>query len=436
PGTNQKTGAAIAYTLEMDLGDGDFSAPMATFLSRTKNTFAHKITQGDLNGLLLDQGFVPGDPQELQFRLTAEVSNEAVADQVAMTGLNVTPFEPVSQQLFIVGDATPNGWDIGGATPLQASPDKRGVFVYVGKLGVGNFKFAINQEGCWCQDFYTRDPGDAGKMVHNREGSGEDLQWPIETELGPEQNYRLTVNLLDLSLKVEIVAAEAAEPPFTDLWIVGDATASGWDIDGPQPLVQSANDPFLFSYEGLFSPGNFKILAGSLGDWCGEWYRPLTDNHAMVNGEIVQNAGCDGDTRWIVEEATKGRYKVTVNTKNNTVSFLPISLYIVGDGGPNGWNINDPEPMEYLGGGEYVFHGPLGADNPQGEFKISKFTGDWCGGDWINSATNGQSVFNTSFIYTVGCDGPDNKWKLKDGEAGNYEIRVDLDAGTISIEKK
>ena len=64
---------------------------------------------------------------------------------------------------------------------------------------------------------------------------------------------------------------------------------------------------------------------------------------------------------------------------------------------------------------------------------ISKFTGNWCDGDWINAATASQSIFDTDFIYTTGCDGPDNKWKLKEGEAGNYEIRVDLDAETITI---
>src|SRR5690606_8233332 len=260
--------------------------------------------------------------------------------------------------------------------------------VYEGKLGLGNYKFAVSQEGCWCQDFYTMDPTDPGKIVYNEGGSGEDLQWSITTELGLEENYKITVDLLNLEIKVEIVAAEAVDPPYTDLWIVGDATESGWNIDSPVALVQSAGDPFVFSYEGLLNPGNFKIFAGPLGDWCGEWYRPMTDNHALVNGEVNQNSGCDNDTRWIVDEDTKGRYKVVVNTKNNTVEFNPISLYIVGDGGPNGWNIGNPEPMQYLGGGEYVFNGPLGADNPLGEFKFSKYTGNWCDGDWINSATN------------------------------------------------
>lgn len=435
-GTNQKTGAAIAYTLEMDLESGDFSDPISTFLAQTKNTFTYKIAQGDLNGILLDQGLNVGEAHGLQLRLTARVSHESVADQQATANIRITPFRPVSQQLFIVGDASPNGWDIGNATPLRSSTERRGVFVYEGKLNLGNYKFAVSQEGCWCQDFYTMDPTDEGKIIYNEGGSGEDLQWSIDTELGLEENYRITVDLLNLGIEVEIVPAEVVDPPFTDLWIVGDASESGWNIDSPVALEQSGSDPFTFSYEGLLNPGNFKIFAGPLGDWCGEWYRPLTDNHALVDGEVNQNSGCDDDTRWIVEEDTKGRYKVVVNTKDNTVEFKPVSLYIVGDGGPNGWNIANPEPMQYLGGGEYVFNGPLGADNPLGEFKFSKYTGNWCDGDWINSATESQSILNTSFISTVGCEGPDNKWKLKEGEAGNYEIRIDLDTGVLSITKQ
>ncbi|MCB0749547.1 MAG: SusF/SusE family outer membrane protein, partial [Ignavibacteriae bacterium] len=141
------------------------------------------------------------------------------------------------------------------------------------------------------------------------------------------------------------------------------------------------------------------------------------------------------DNKWLVTDSNKGRYKITVDTQNNLITFNKVMLYIIGDGGPNGWNINNPAPMSYING-EYVFVGPLGASNPTGEFKISKFVGDWCGGDWINAATASQSINNTNFINTTNCDGPDNKWKLKDGEAGNYEIRINLETEVITITKQ
>ena len=432
-GTNKKTGAGIAYTLEMDLADGDFSSPIKTFVKEAKHTFSYSVGYGDMNNILLEHGLAEAETYELTLRVTANVLNENVASQQALSNIKITTYKPVSEQLYIVGDATPNGWNIGSAAQMQINTGQRGVFVYEGKLGLGNFKFAVSQEGCWCQDFYTKDPSDDNKMIYNEGGSGEDLPWSIETELAFDENYKVTVDLIHLTIKVEIVKVEAQDPPFDTLWIVGNASESGWDIDTPKAFVQDSGDPFIFTYEGLLNVGNFKILAGSLGDWCGEWYRPIEDNRALLNEEVEQNSGCDVDNKWLITEETKGRYKITINTKDNTIAFSPVSLYLIGDGGPNGWNISDPEPMEYMGEGVYVFTGPLGSDNPTGEFKISKFSGNWCDGDWINAATESQSILNTTFIYTTGCDGPDNRWKLKEGEAGNYEIRVDLDAETISI---
>ncbi|MCB0464257.1 MAG: SusF/SusE family outer membrane protein [Aequorivita sp.] len=431
-GTNQNTGSAIKYTLQMDLASGDFSAPIATFLSDVQNTYSYDITYGNLNQILLDYGSNTNETYDLKARVVADVLDTSVQDQIALADFSVTTFKPVTEHLYIVGDATPNGWNIGSATELEASNNTRGVFVYEGPLSLGNFKFAVNQDGCWCQDFYTKDPTDDSKMVYNEGGSGDDLQWTIDAELGPDEAYKVTADLLHLTIQIEIVETASNTPPFPNLWIVGDASESGWNIDSPEVFVQSSADPFIFSYEGQLNPGNFKIFAGPLGDWCGEWYRPFNDNETLTNGSVDQNSGCDLDNKWIVTDATKGRYKIILNTQNNTIQFKPISLYLIGDGGPNGWNIANPTAMQYVNG-EYVFTGPLGADNPTGEFKISKFVGNWCDGDWINAATANQSINNTSFIYTVGCDGPDNKWKLQSGQAGNYEIRVNLTTETMTI---
>ncbi|MCK0145328.1 SusF/SusE family outer membrane protein [Arenibacter sp. F26102] len=428
-GTNENTGAAIKYTLQLDLASGDFTQPIATFLSEIQNKYTFSTSYGNLNQMLLDHGMIPDESYDLTARIVANVTHESVTTQVATTNLTVTTFKPVSPNLYIVGDASPNGWNIGSATQLVASTERRGVFVYEGPLNPGDYKFAVSQDGCWCQDFYTKDGTDGTKIIYNEGGSGDDLQWNIETK----DNYRLTVDLLNKTIKEETyTSVNPDEPPFPMLWIVGDASESGWNIDSPVAFVQNENNLIEFIYEGTFSPGNFKILAGPLGDWCGEWYRPTTDNQELINDTIEQNAGCDTDNKWLITEATKGRYKIILNTIENSITFKKVSLYIIGDGGPNGWNINNPSPLVYENG-EYVFIGELGADNATGEFKISKFIGNWCDGDWINSSVPNQSIFNSSFINTVGCDGPDNKWKLQVGQAGTYEIRINLDSNIMTI---
>lgn len=418
-GSNHGTGAAIKYTLEIDHAGSDFSDPIMTLVEGVKNQYSASIDHGTLNNRLLDEGLNAGHLYNLKVRITAEVTNASIEDQVSIKEFSITTFKPVSSRLFILGDATPNGWDIARATELTGA-GQRGEFVFEGKLTEGNFKFAVSRDDCFCQDFYTKDPDNEDQIVYNEGGSGEDYQWTISEE----GNYRVRVNLLNKTIEI----APVEDAPFSELFIVGDATESGWDVDAPASFGQSELDPFVFTYEGNFAPGEFKIFAGPLGEWCGDWYRPEKDGQAIENGGVVQAPGCEPDNTWLVTEETAGRYRISLNTATNSIRFTRVNLYMVGDSGPNGWNINNPEPMDYHNG-EFVYTGPLNS----GELKFSKYQGDWCDGEWINSVENGQAITNTEFITTSGCDGPDNKWKLSDDDAGDYEIRINLDTEIMTI---
>ena len=422
-GTNNGTNSAISYSLAIDLAENDYSEPVMQPVEGENNRFSYSVDYGTLNNRLLEAGLNAGETYSLKARITAEVATSGDI-QTAETSFSVTTFKPVSNKLFIVGDATPNGWDIANAVQLSASSSQRGMFTYEGPLTEGNFKFAVSQEDCFCQDFYTKHPDDDTAIVYNEGGSGEDIQWTI-TEEG---NYKIRVDLLNKTISINAVEGS----PFDKLWMVGDATESGWNIDSPAEFTQSSEESFIFTYKGNFNPGEFKIFAGPLGDWCGEWYRPSQDDVPVQNGSVEQNAGCEPDNTWLVTEETAGRYRVTINTIENTIKFEQIKLYIVGDGSPAGWDIANPIELTY-DNGDFVFNGELGAENPTGEFKFSNQTGDWCGGEWVNSATSSQSIDNTDFIRTLGCEGPDNKWKLQDGDAGSYEIRINLDTETMSI---
>ena len=422
-GTNNGTNSAINYTLAIDLAENDYADPIMEPVEGEKNRFSYAIDHGTLNNRLLESGLNPGETYNLKARISAEVATGGDI-QTSETNFSVTTFKPVSDKLFMVGDATPNGWDIANATELSASSSQRGVFIYEGPLTAGDFKFAVSQDDCFCQDFYTKDPDDDSIIVFNEGGSGDDIPWTI-TEEG---NYKIRIDLLNKTISIEPVE----DAPFSKLWMIGDATESGWNIDSPAEFTQSSEDQFIFTYKGNFNPGEFKIFAGPLGDFCGEWYRPSQDDVAMMNGAVEQNAGCEPDNTWLVTEETTGRYRVTLNTADNTIRFEQIKLYIVGDGSPSGWDIANPVELTY-NNGDFVFNGELGTNNPTGEFKFSNQTGDWCGGEWVNSATASQPIDNTDFIRTLGCEGPDNKWKLQDGDAGSYEIRINLDTETMDI---
>lgn len=417
-GTSEGTGSSISYKLEIDKAENNFSNPIEYDFGTNK--FAFDLNVATLNQILLTTfGAQAGTPIALQARVTATFADGSVSPQTSVVDLLFTPYRPLTTTLFIVGDATPNGWDIANATALVPSSANPVEFVYNGTLSTGNFKFAVSQDGCWCQDFYTKDGTDANKIVYNQGGSGEDLQWTI-TESGM---YKVTVNVLTLTIIIEAVDA----PPFTQLWIVGDASPSGWNIDSPQAFTATDN-PFIFTYEATLTPGNFKILAGNTGDWCGQWYRPLVDNQVLSETGVAQNSGCDADNKWLVTSETAGRYKITLDIANNVIHITPVDVYIIGDASPNGWSMGALAPMS-KSGSTYTWTGNLAA----GEFKFTKFNTNWCEGTEIVAASANQSITNTNFNYRDNCEGDDNKWLVTAAQAGNHTITVNLDTNTLTI---
>ena len=54
--------------------------------------------------------------------------------------------------LYMVGDATPNGWDIGNPTPLQASAEDPLIFSWEGSLYAGEIKLCLST-GSWDAPF-------------------------------------------------------------------------------------------------------------------------------------------------------------------------------------------------------------------------------------------------------------------------------------------
>ncbi len=429
-GSNQGTGSPISYTLQLDLAGNNFASPRSYEMG--KGIYVRSFKGEELNSLLSEGfGVEAGSTAAIEARVIADVYEQSVEDGISEpVSISVTGYEPASSILYILGSATEVGDDIVNAIEMSSVADMPWIFIYEGELSPGRIFFSETRDDCWCKAFYTRDPGDDELMIHNKEGLGTDKRWLI-----PESNYyKVTVDLVDLTIQIDTAVAA----PYTGLYIVGDASPSGWDIATPQPFTQNPDNAAIFSYEGYFSPGKFKISTFT-GDWCdGDWLNASQEDQDLTATDFIITQGCDGpDNQWLVTEATQGRYTITVDLVNNLITIAPVQLYLIGDGGPNGWNIEDPEPMVFADG-KYIFTGPLGADNPTGEFKFSKFTGNWCEGGWILATTKDQSISNTSMSFYTGCppDELDFKWRLAEGEAGDYVITIDLENELMTVAKQ
>jgi hypothetical protein len=415
-GSNQGTNAGINYVLQIDRGSGNFETPTEINVGKGKYTTSFKVA--DLNTFLKEGLQMPAnEPGTIQARIKAVVLGLALEPEFSNpVAVTVTPYEEVTATLYMLGDATPNGWSADNATELTVDSNDPTIFRTQVQLIPGEYKF-ITTQGQFLPS-YNKGAGDNALVFRTADDQPDDKFLVTEGGL-----YEVTVNLSDMT----VVQEQLEGPPYTELWAVGSAMPNGWDLNNASPLVQSKADPFIFTYTGMLAAeGEMKIATAK--DWGAPFYRPTVADAPITHTAVQLSAG-DPDHKWKIAEA--GYYEVILNLREQTIAIAPVDLYLVGDAGPNGWNIGTPVPMK-KNGSIYTYTGPLTA----GELKISMFKGDWCGGEWFNAAAPDQAITNGAFITTQACDGPDNKWRVTDAAAGNYKITIDLAAGTMTVVKQ
>lgn len=142
-----------------------------------------------------------------------------------------------------------------------------------------------------------------------------------------------TAKLFDVKVKCNVSGSTAMETeetitisitaysglvtyPFTDWYLVGDATVAGWDNNkANQPLFRSGTNPKLYKYTGYFKAGPFKVIS-TLGSWI-----PM---YGMGAGGTLAYRGTDADgdpTSFTIP--TAGYYTFTMDTQALTYTLIP-----------------------------------------------------------------------------------------------------------------
>lgn len=125
--------------------------------------------------------------------------------------------------LYIVGSATPGGWNLWQALPL--AQDEANPFKFSGKaeLMPGTFKIATNCYGDYNeQKFFFRDPSDSNRVS---EDATDDRQWTIDAP----GSYTVTVDLSAMTISIVPEARVA----------LGEYR--GWSRDGSSVVIAAAN---------------------------------------------------------------------------------------------------------------------------------------------------------------------------------------------------
>lgn len=218
------------------------------------------------------------------------------------------------------------------------------------------------------------------------------------------------------------------------LWIIGDATPSGWSTDDATALLSSETDNSVYTGTVYLVAGkDFKFM--TVPDFGNSEYG-AAPGAVIENGVVALASGSDDNGYDKLQVHESGNYLITVNTTDLTARIVRsayqkteitvCSLFIVGSAAPNGWDVMTGTPLYQNEEQPYVFmNGNLNLKS--GSFKIARVLKGACSWDakywYFRDAADENKI-------ALGQDG-DLQWNIT--ADGVYTVSVDVKADTISI---
>jgi hypothetical protein len=317
--------ADVTYTLQFDSTADNFAKPYEVLIG--VNTVEKSYIVSDFNSLLSETLQLPvGVASNLLVRIKADVKQyngaastvpSVYSDTVTLT---VTPYStkpqpkyPVPDVLFIVGDATPGGWNNPVLVPSQQlTKIDDNTFGIVVQLAGGKHYLFLPKNGDWGHK-YALNAADNTDPTYRLGGpfqpdNGPDIPAPDADGL-----YQIVVDFVKATYTVT-PATPGAVP--ANLYIVGDATAGGWNNPVPVPAQQFTQIssaefeiilPLTSGKSYLFLPVN--------GSWDHKY-----GGAEKLGGQLLADNNVPGSNTPAPDES--GNYKIDVNflSKQYTVT--------------------------------------------------------------------------------------------------------------------
>ena len=366
----------------------------------------------------------------------------------------------IPENLYMCGPATSVGWNAGGAIAL--TNEGNGVFTYTGHLNADEMIFMDNKS--WEGTRYAPqiNPSILGDrnvaVVACQSGAAEfNYHWITKDAC----KYKVTVTFADngnATIAAEKVQETARIPE--NLYMVGPATAAGWDINNAIQMTNEGNGKF--TYEGELYRTNIIFITGT--DWANVRYVPENGGSSLSDENKSIFISTDGgDSRhWMVDYA--GTWNVTVNITNDgsdiaiTAERISGPSHVIPLGAASGqWNSADGNNsvIKSTTPGVYVWEGAMPVDDDR-HFKFISRTGEWNSNidfylpaetDATSSTDANCSIKNVEldqeYPVTTGWDGNGNLesyWCLpttaQTDEMDEYKVTLNLNNNTIKFTKK
>lgn len=240
PSANFGQNITVSYTLQIDSVKGNFAKPVSVSLG---NLLTTSYTKAAFNALALSLGLTPGTAGQLIARVKADVNqyngSASTVPSALSNVLNLTvttysskpkPIYPVPDSLYLVGDATPGGWSNPVPTPSQKFTriDDNTFGIVINMTGGKQF-LLLPVNGSWAHKYAITGAGNpsGGTFVPD---APNNMTGPTTSGL-----YQIIVDFVKGTYTITPAVAGAIP---SNLYIVGDATAGGWNNPVPTPSQQ------------------------------------------------------------------------------------------------------------------------------------------------------------------------------------------------------
>lgn len=309
-GTNHGTGSAISYTIDMNLSDSSLADGLHFEIGRTMDRTFSLTHRQLIDSVLPFFGSMKEDePTLFALRVRAKVVMTGEEQESAVVPLIIQRYMADTTHLYMVGDATPNGWDKNRATEMQWDMNTLSGYTWTGKLHSGELKILLTTED-WLP-CYVRDSLDETHMVYRAADEDyPDLKWQIDLP----GSYTIDV---DTKARTIAITLNEVTELYEHIYMIGDAAPGGWSWDNLTEMQHPEKD--LFIYEGPLNAGQIKFPTEIKSDWSGEMiYAPTPDCAPSENGTFDIHKG-DPDNKWLIPAS--GKWSITINIHDTTISF-------------------------------------------------------------------------------------------------------------------
>ena len=212
--------------------------------------------------------------------------------------------------LYMVGEATPAGWDNAHELPEEMTPVGNGCFLWDGYLEEGQLKF-INTRGDWGSSLMATENDlrfETGKNYRLNYQSANDYKF-YNTRAGW---VRVVVDLRNLTVNFRRPV----------LALVGEAVL-GWGDPKKKVIPVFADDEGNVEWSGQLRYGGIKFLAGNCDDWSPCYNAPFKDDLLSDGGHSMHLNQAD-DYKYRVPCA--GCYTLKFKRDNVEADFYAVEV--------------------------------------------------------------------------------------------------------------